>query len=621
MAADETARTFPTYAALTQTQGWSRAAVGPIVAELAPTQQMAIPEPLRYAQGELLGRGGMGTVMLARDERIGREVAIKELHAERELSSEDRARFLREARVQGQLEHPSIVPVYDIDQRPDGTTFFTMRRVLGRTLEAIVDDLRRGDPTAQTRYTQRELLTAFATVCLAIDYAHSRGVVHRDLKPANIMLGDFGEVYVLDWGLALLRDETIKRSIEEPATRLSMTGELLGTPLYMAPEQMSDPQVGTAADVFALGAILFEILTLERLRDATTLYLPADARPSVRAPSRDVAPELEAICVRATETEPGDRYPSARAVHEALASYLEGDRDMQRRRELAAAHAAAAREALMRAEQDDAQSEQQRAIASSELVKALGLDPTSPKHASAFAQLLATPPRVLPTAVAEDLSASEQLVVRSAAKLSAASMLMWLACVPLVLAIGLRDVTSLLAIVVPTIATMLIALAASFRRFVPFSHQVAIVIATLVGAMATTRIYGPLILTPTLIGTFTIVLMTHPHSRARRVGFISSAIALVLPMLLELTGLLPHSYAFENDVMIVKPQLMALSGIPTSVFLVFASLAMTAVPCLFISNLRKALNEAQIKLLLQGWQLEQLAARSILESNPDLATA
>ncbi len=616
---DETVPRFPTYADLTQTQGWSRAAVGPIVAELAPTQEFAVPEPLRYAHGELLGRGGMGTVMLARDERIGREVAIKELHAERELSREDRARFLREARVQGQLEHPSIVPVYDIDQRADGTTFFTMRRVLGRTLEAIVHDLRRGDPTAQTRYTQRELLTAFATVCLAIDYAHSRGVVHRDLKPANIMLGDFGEVYVLDWGLALLRDETIKRSVEEPATRLSMTGELLGTPLYMAPEQMSDPQVGAAADVFALGAILFEILTLERLRDATTLYLPAEARPSVRAPSKDVPPELEAICVRATATDPAERYGSARAVQEAIASYLEGDRDMQRRRELAATHAAAAREALARADQDGEDHEQQRAIASSELVKALGLEPTSPKHASAFAQLLATPPRVLPTAVAEELSADEQLVVRSAAKLSFASMVMWLACIPLVLAIGLRDVTYLFAIVVPTIATMLIAASASIRRFVPFWQQVALVISTLIGAVATSRMYGPLILTPTLIATFTMVLMTHPHSRARRVGFIAGAVALVLPMLLELTGVFPRSYVFENDVMIVKPQLMALPGVPTSLFLAIGSLLMAAVPCLYISNLRKSLNDAQIKLLLQGWQLEQLAARSILESSPDAA--
>src|SRR5690606_30134520 len=115
-------------------------------------------------------------VLLARDVRIGRDVAVKVLHADRELEPEERARFLREAQVQGQLEHPSIVPVYDIDRRPDGSTFFTMRRVLGRTLAQILDDVRAGT----SKYTQRELLQAFATVCLTVDYAHSRGVVHRD---------------------------------------------------------------------------------------------------------------------------------------------------------------------------------------------------------------------------------------------------------------------------------------------------------------------------------------------------------------------------------------------------------------------------------------------------------
>src|SRR5262249_17778837 len=117
-------------------------------------------------------------------------------------SATARRRFLHEARVQGQLEHPSIVPVYDLDLDEQGRPFFTMKRVRGLTLERVLERLREDDPDVVKRFSNRKLLTALAQVCLRIDYAHARGVLHRDLKPGNIMLGDFGEVYVLDWGLA-----------------------------------------------------------------------------------------------------------------------------------------------------------------------------------------------------------------------------------------------------------------------------------------------------------------------------------------------------------------------------------------------------------------------------------
>jgi hypothetical protein len=251
---DSTLQTFPSYADLLQTKAWARQAE-PVRADPSDAvERVELSQSSRYTEGAELGSGGMGKVVLARDGRIGRDVAVKVLPPERELEPHERARFLREAQVQGQLEHPSIVPVYDIDRRADGTTFFTMRRVLGRTLAAIIDDLRKGTPAAKARYTQRELLTAFATVCLTIDYAHSRGVVHRDLKPANIMLGDFGEVYVLDWGLARLVDEK-GESKDRPQERLSMPGAFMGTPMYMAPEQMADPDVGPTADVYLLARL------------------------------------------------------------------------------------------------------------------------------------------------------------------------------------------------------------------------------------------------------------------------------------------------------------------------------------------------------------------------------
>src|SRR3990172_448376 len=260
----------------------------------------------RYDAHRSLGQGGMGQVTASRDARIGREVAVKVVHPELAARADVRARFLREARIQGQIEHPCIVPVYDLGLRPDGLPFFTMKRVRGQTLADILRGLRAGDPDLAAKYGRRKLLTAFASVGLAVGFAHERGVVHRDLKPGNVMLGDFGEVYVLDWGLAKLAADATAAAAIAPAAPLSGSGsgdvtgigQILGTPGYMAPEQIRGDAVDARADVYALGAILFEILTLEPLhakgggRDLLQATLAgADARAQARAPTRDVPPE------------------------------------------------------------------------------------------------------------------------------------------------------------------------------------------------------------------------------------------------------------------------------------------------------------------------------------------
>jgi eukaryotic-like serine/threonine-protein kinase len=603
---DSTLQSFPSYAELTQTQAWGKQA-RPIRADTDDAEKaVEVSQGSRYTEGAILGVGGMGKVLLAQDARVGREVALKVLHAERELEPHERSRFLREAQVQGQLEHPSIVPVYDIDRRPDGTTFFTMRRVLGRTLHAILDDLRKGVPAAKTRYTQRELLTAFGTVCLTIDYAHSRGVVHRDLKPANIMLGDFGEVYVLDWGLARLIDEQ-GDSADDPQARLSMPGTFLGTPMYMAPEQMVDPDVGPAADVFALGAILFEILTFERARDPNALFAPIEARTSVRAPYRNVAPELETICVGAMGMEPKSRWSSPRVMQEAINRYLEGDRAIEQRRELAAKHLQSARNALARSEQMvDPELERTKAI--QDLVRALALEPQANEHVAMLAEILATPPRKLPAEVHEQLRAETQRMIKSGARHSVAAMLTWFLFFPLIAWIGIVNGWAIAAIAIPAALSGIVSFIAMRQRVIGRPIQYATIGFLMLAAAGLSRMYGPFVLMPTMIATYAIVLQAHPASTFRRVSAVFAVLAIVAPVILEVTGIVPTSNLFEDGRWVIVPQIMELPRTGTILFLTLANISMVIVPCMFIARLRGELSAAQQHQLVQAWHFRRLGS-------------
>jgi hypothetical protein len=239
--------------------GWTLVDRG-IPATVAPSTTPPDPPAVsRYERHATLGEGGMGVIHLVSDRRIGREVAMKTMRPERALYASFVDRFVREACVQGQLEHPAIVPVYDLGVDALHAPFFTMKRVHGATFAEIITRLRDGDAEALGRYGRRKLLTAFASVCQAIDFAHTRGVIHRDLKPSNVMMGDFGEVYVLDWGVAKITtgaEIEPHGSMTPPAGTETHTlaGVAMGTPGYMSPEQLvAARDVDGRTDVYALG--------------------------------------------------------------------------------------------------------------------------------------------------------------------------------------------------------------------------------------------------------------------------------------------------------------------------------------------------------------------------------
>lgn len=302
----------------------------------------------RYVLGAELGRGGMGTVVAAFDHETGRTVALKTVREDARGDERARRRFLREARVTAQLEHPSVVPVYDIGTLTDGSPYYAMRIVERRSLREVLDG---GSP--QRDWPLARLCSVFVQVCRAMGYAHARGVVHRDLKPENILLGNHGEVYVADWGIAKLRDEAEIAPASEatdPSGDATELGLLLGTPGYMAPEQMRGDaaEVDARADFFALGAILYEMLTGVRAIDASS---PLALRESTlvgqpRSP-RTISPAcplvLEELCLRALAKRPEDRPSSADALADEVELYLEGAKEKARRQQEAVSLATQAR--------------------------------------------------------------------------------------------------------------------------------------------------------------------------------------------------------------------------------------------------------------------------------------
>jgi eukaryotic-like serine/threonine-protein kinase len=316
-------------------------------AELEPGDEDALPDLGHLEALRELGRGGMGRVLEARDPQLRRVVAAKILRTHTEIDAVRLARFVAEAQITSQLEHPGIVPVHEMGFTGDGQLFFTMKKVQGDSLLEVVRKLRRGEREARERWSRHRLLNAFVQVCNAVAYAHDRGVLHRDLKPENIMVGAFGEVLVMDWGVARLIGDTTERLRSETIDRVSvqrtLDGTAIGTPGYMSPEQAMGEvgRLDARADVWSLGAILYELLTwrvaftgpnvMARLY-ATLSGPPVD--PRKRSPHMGIPDEIADVCMRALASEPDDRYAGAAELGRAVEDYLEGSR----RREQARVH-------------------------------------------------------------------------------------------------------------------------------------------------------------------------------------------------------------------------------------------------------------------------------------------
>jgi serine/threonine-protein kinase len=538
----------------------------------------------RYQPLGTLGKGGMGEILLAKDTRIARKVAIKVLQPHLRERRDFRSRFLIEARLQGQLEHPSIVPVHDLGEREDGELYFSMKCVRGVTLHEALKAVRHGQQT--TRFSRRRLLTAFSSVCLAIDFAHSRGVVHRDLKPANIMLGDFGEVYVLDWGIAKLissPDTPIEHALEIPHSGDAATrpDKVLGTPHYMAPEQKHGV-ASPATDVFALGVILRDLLA-------------GDAN--------DVPPELDEIMQAATAPEPEARIRTARELHDRVEKYLDGDRDLQLRRTQSEQHAQLAEAALGRLDPSA------RTEAGREIGRALGLDPSNERALRTLTRLLTEIPATLPPAAQLELDRAWQARRTRTLRLSATFAGTVLLYAPFLLWMGVRN-WPLFAVwfVLSAGAAIMQVIAARNERTLTF---LLAFVCALGGAFVLTTSMGVLGYVPaalTMLGVAWRVMLRRWYQGV--ILILGLALTISAPFLLPLLGLMSPTYVIHDDVVVIHPQLHHFPPIATMMTLVLTTIGVVAAAVLFGRVYAAEIRRAEERLTFHAWQLQQLTPQA-----------
>lgn len=302
----------------------------------------------RYVTERPLGQGGMGVVVQVKDRALGRSVALKHLSPSSSMNDEAVGTLLTEARIAGMLEHPNIMPIYDVGALPSGEPYYTMRLMDTLSLADILGLLRDGNPEAAREFPFVRRMRIFLQICYAVDYAHGRGVIHRDIKPDNVRVGRHGEAQLCDWGLARadgLPDLPLRSAVEAALAR----GEtspcvVIGSPNYMSPEQAmgKNDDVGVWSDVYGLGALLYEVLTLVAPVygvDTAEIFQKVERgeirHPLERAPDRRIPPELAHLAMTCLELRREDRPPDVRVLCRTIEAWVDGSRDRERAAERA----------------------------------------------------------------------------------------------------------------------------------------------------------------------------------------------------------------------------------------------------------------------------------------------
>lgn len=298
---------------------------------------------LKYDDFKPLTEGGTAALQTCLDRNLHRTVVYKSLHPHLADDEVETARFVREARVTAMIPHPGTVPLYELGRDRHGKPYFTMKKLEGRDLRSILADINDRNHRTEEFYPRERLIDILIGAAQTVSYAHVQGVVHRDLKPANLLIGEFGEVMVLDWGLAKIRGEATPdeamppRGVKGVELELTMPGRRFGTPLYMSPEQARGDATDERTDVYALGIVLFEILTGrplvfgKELDDVLDQILERPTpEPREVAPKRDIPTELEAICMRCLAKNPDERYPGVQALIKDLQAYQDDHPDQVR---------------------------------------------------------------------------------------------------------------------------------------------------------------------------------------------------------------------------------------------------------------------------------------------------
>ena len=312
----------------------------------------------KYSINKLIAKGGMAVVFEAKDKNCRRKVALKVIHDSHSKNPEVIHRFIEEAQIAAQLDHPNILPIYDLNIDGQDKPFYAMKMVKGYTLEEIIQKVRSEDKEFTEEYNLNKFLQIFIKICEAVNFAASKGVIHRDLKPENIMIGKFGEVFIMDWGIAKILDgkseepnaadsldniiESIKHD-ENFEIATTMQGQILGTPTFMAPEQVfsEDKEIDNRVDVFALGGILFNILVLdtpheemnikELLRNKIAGKIPTPEKRAAKTgftlkhlPGNKIPPSLSSVCQKAMAINPDERYMNAKELQNDVEAYVNG---------------------------------------------------------------------------------------------------------------------------------------------------------------------------------------------------------------------------------------------------------------------------------------------------------